>query len=122
MTLEQMQSLAETDTTPSFSVDELKDKSNRTLMYGYTFERNTVHVYLMDGLLHYYVYDSGEAQLNYFQTLSLKDVSSIVPNKRLYPETCDFEFCQLLRSKGAVMSFTTWTPREPQTFHGLVKV
>ena len=34
---------------PVLSAEDLKDKSDRTLLYGYTCDRDTWHVYLEDG-------------------------------------------------------------------------
>ena len=31
-----------------------------------------------------------------------------VPDKRLYPERCDYNFCRLLKEKGIHLPFTTW--------------
>lgn len=32
-----------------------------------------------------------------------------VPDKRLYPERCDYNFCLLLKERGVHLPFTTWT-------------
>ncbi|WP_316207486.1 hypothetical protein [Bradyrhizobium sp. SZCCHNR3118] len=34
--------------------------------------------------------------------------SSLVPNKRLYPEACDFDFCMKLAALGVHLPFTTY--------------
>jgi len=46
-----------------------------------------------------------------------------VPSKRVYPESCDFEFCKLLQQHGVVIPFTTWSPEryeqvKDKLFHG----
>lgn len=101
---------------PIITIDDLKDKSERTLLYGYTTDRTTWHVYLLDGRITLAVYKYNEAP-----TCIDNDTwvpSTLVPNKRLYPECCDFEFCCLLKSRGVYLPFTTWQDREPKQFYG----
>jgi hypothetical protein len=31
-----------------------------------------------------------------------------VPDKRLYPERCEYHFCRMLKEKGVHLPFTTW--------------
>lgn len=99
----------------------LVDQTPRTLLYGYTCDRETWHVYLADGAIHKVVYGypkSLELYVHQSQGLTLEDC---VPNKRLYPEACDFEFCSLLTSRGINLPFTVWSDtRPPAAFHGEV--
>lgn len=46
-------------------------------------------------------------------------IEQLIPDKRLYPDACDAEFCGLLMRKGALLPFTTFNDkREPKQFHG----
>lgn len=104
------------------SVDQLKDRRERTLLYGYNLDRTTVHVYLKDGVIHYYHYDHNDIQIAYCSCTRMH-AQSLVPTKRLYPEVCDFEFCTVLASMGVHLPFTTYgtMTREPDGFVGNVK-
>lgn len=107
-------------------VSELTDQTDRTLLYGYTLERYTWHVYLKDGAIHVYVYRNsfkGDEVLRYEvcgPEVHLNSVN-LIPSKRLYPECCDYEFCQILVDKDVHLPFTSWSDREPKKFYGLVK-
>jgi hypothetical protein len=100
-------------------LDDLADKSPRTLLYGYDVTRATCHVYIdpTDGLIHLLKYTStGPVGAEKFLVLSHTSGQSggvarneqLVPDKRLYPESCDLEFCRLLRRYDVSMSFTTF--------------
>jgi hypothetical protein len=102
------------------SVGELSDKSDRTLLYGYTCSRDTWHVYLQYGQICVYIYDFHDRQINFFFGVQL-NVGDLIPDKRLYPAACDFEFCKILQSKGVSLPFTTYEKREPRQFHGLTR-
>jgi hypothetical protein len=101
-------------------VSELKNKTPRTLVYGYTLDRSSFHVYLdSEGLLHRRIYKK-ETKRN--EHISATEVESykIVPSKRTYPECCDFEFAMLMGYKSVDLNFTTFNPNiKPQQFHGL---
>jgi len=105
------------------SIKDLKNKSSRTLLWGYTTDRRSHHVYIADGKLHVYVYVYGgriEPEYRYYDSGVLK-LSSVVPNKRLYPEACDYEFCLLLKEKNIYLPFTTFnSEREHKQYHGTV--
>jgi hypothetical protein len=97
----------------------LRDQSDRTLLYGYTVERNTWHVYLLDGLIYLHIYNPQRT----FQTSASAAwaVNDLIPNKRLYPEACDHEFCTLLTNLGADLPFTSFSENRPGgPFYGKV--
>lgn len=110
------------------TVGDLRDQSNRTLLYGYTVERDTFHVYLRDQKFHTYVYSPRYAEkppyddAMYYAFLPSVDVDGeyVVPNKRLYPAACDFEYCSLLLSRGVHLPFTTFEERPPAQYYGKV--
>jgi len=100
----------------TIGVADLSDKTPRTLLYGYTLERATHHVYLCPhkpgGSIVVHVYHgSGEnteyRPVNMSRGESLP-VPRMVPDKRLYPERCDYEFCMLLKQRGLYLPFTVW--------------
>lgn len=99
-------------------VDELQDKSDRTLIWGYTCDRDSFHVYLKDEKLFAVTYKFGGDILNLVEGTHIPAVSAL-PDKRVYPEACDLEFCNLLLSKGAEPPFTTFNDERPyKQFHG----
>lgn len=97
------------ETPKLLTVDDLQDKSNRTLLYGYDTDRRTWHTYLMDNEIVTVFYDSKPVRV------SVSDNTHRVPNKRLYAECCDFEFCSLLRKLGVYLSFTTFGNNRSKT-------
>lgn len=101
------------------SVDELKDKTPRTLIYGYTAERHTFHTYLEGDEIHVVVYGFENDLIYYRTSASGLTHEDCVPRKRIYPEACDYEFCEILKSRGVYLPFTTWTEgRIPEQFYG----
>lgn len=116
---------------PRISVVEVDpDKGNRTLLFGYTVERDTFHVYLLDGTLHRVIYRGGAtgregAVLDHVAGESL-GVNALYPNKRAYPESTELAFVTLLSTRHeydvALLPFDA--EREARVsgraFHGLV--
>lgn len=100
----------------------LTDQTNRTLVYGYTCERHTFHVYLEQGELTRVIYDHDGLCLSVLKEIHGQGipVASCLPDKRAYPERCDNEFAQRLLSLGSMLPFTTWPkePVEPAAFYG----
>lgn len=98
----------------------LKDKTPRTLIYGYFCDRDTFHLYLDElGRFCRIVYNySGQVQSS--DILTTIPVEQTVPDKRVYPEACDLEFCKIIQPLLEYgIPFTTYNnKRERQTFHG----
>ena len=96
---------------------------NRTLLYGYTCDRATFHVYLKDGKIHIVVYfndySSGVVKpKDMFEVIATSN-KDFVPDKRLYPEACDYHFCKLLKLRNIHLPFTTWNEnRAEQDYYG----
>lgn len=98
------------------SVTDLADRSDRTLLWGYTCDRESWHLYLKDGKFHFVWYtfcgDNDISKKNLLasyvkDTLELtKDY--ILPDKRVYPEASDFEFCKLLQELGLEPTYTVF--------------
>lgn len=101
------------------NVRHLNNQTPRTLLYGYTCDRQTWHVYLdYDMMIHLVVYSYPNILRNYSDETALT-IHSCVPNKRLYPEACDYEYCVYLYQCGAYLSFTNFNPqRERAQFYG----
>lgn len=106
------------------SAQGLVDRTPRTLIYGYTTDRNTFHVYLgNDGLIHVLAYselyspDETVGDKPRFLIMHHSEGESggvtenahFVPNKRVYPESCCLEFCSLLRRHGVSIPFAPFT-------------
>ena len=57
--------------------------------------------------------------------LKIKYNGEFIPDKRLYPESCDYEFCCLLKERGITLPFTrfdkegNWQDPELHRFCGL---
>ncbi|GAA4879688.1 hypothetical protein GCM10023310_69830 [Paenibacillus vulneris] len=97
--------------------DDLSEKSGRTLLYGYTCERETWHVYLKHGQIVKVIYNYN----NVPKKFEVTDNREFVPDKRLYPERCDYEFCALLKQRGIDLPFTIWTDDvEEKQYYGEV--
>ena len=112
MELEEFKLLTE-QTNDLISVNDLHNKKDRTLIYGYTCERNTFHVYLKDMQIHTVAYNtdySGDKpKVKNMVEFAIKSNHDYVPDKRLYPECCDYEFCKLLKERNVrFLPFTTF--------------
>lgn len=96
----------------------LSDKSDHTLIYGYTFTRDTFHAYLKGGRLFRIIYDNnhlkdvaGQEELSAYSLLN--------PVKRVCPETCDSEFCKMIELAGTDIPYTTYNDeREHMAMYG----
>lgn len=106
----------------SISLDKMKDLKNRTLIYGYDCDRNSFHLYLKDKMFCLLRYSSTNIisyQKGYFLL-----PNNCIPNKRVYPESCDFEFCELLNDYGISIPFTIFNTQRAKNlkrrkYHGL---
>lgn len=93
----------------------------RTLLYGYTSDRKSWHVYMdTDYLVRRYVYEHGKEDQGDLLS-SFSALSDLVPDKRLYPECCDFAFCLYLCKKSIYLPFSKFDERnEFKTYYGVV--
>ena len=99
---------------------DLVNKTNRTLLYGYTCERETAHVYLEDGVIHSVVYSYQDEILAHTTQHQMKNNQQYSIFKRVYPAASDAEFAKLLKLAGVFVPYTTFDTRVPQAFYGLV--
>lgn len=123
MNLEQYGLLRYKDKKVDVSSFAQKDK---TLIYGYTLDRHTHHVYAKNGQIFSVIYDYDEKILSRntwkaYESIREEDIAHVVPDKRLYPEMCDYLFCDTLeKNLGVYLPFTTFeAPKEQQDFYGL---
>lgn len=105
---------------PLISTQDLNNKQDRTLLYGYTCDRDTWHVYLKNGNIHTVLYRNSafrEIPVG-LKEIQIKANQDYIPNKRLYPAACDYEFCMLLQDSGYHLPFTNFDDREQTAFYG----
>lgn len=97
------------------SPNDLADRSNRVLVYGYTTDRDTFSVSLEDGLFVGRCYASNTENPPAAWRSSSPDegrsVALLVPNKRIYPHKSDADFLLLLHERGAMVSMGNWPER-----------
>lgn len=103
------------------SIEDLKDDSDRTLLYGYTCTRDTWHTYIENKQIYVVIYEFEREP----KQLRVESNYDFVPDKRLYPERCDYDFCRLLKNSRVELPFTTWTDEwtedvENQKYYGKV--
>lgn len=100
--------------------EDLINKENRTLLYGYTCDRETWHVYLKNKKIHTIRYKNNYIQKcpAYVEEISICDNGDYIPNKRLYPTACDYEFCMKLKERGYELPFTSQDDREKARYYG----
>lgn len=116
---------AEKYTYGVITVDDLRIKKDRTLLYGYTCARSTFHVYLKDMKIHTVIYNvdytEDEPKPFNMREIEISDNEDFIPNKRLYPAACDYEFSMLLgRVTGKSLPFTTYEERPEQQYYGFI--
>jgi hypothetical protein len=87
---------------------------DRTLLYGYDCDRRSWHVYQKDGHIHRAIYITSNRLPEVHDQNCELDAETLVPNKRLYPEACDFEFCLKLKALGIPLPFTTYGSLAPR--------
>lgn len=111
MTPEQVTTLRNIASEPerAISIEDLADRSERTLVYGYDVDRNTFHLFVRAGEIRRALYRrDGED----FELISMASGDfmprACVPNKRAYPERCDFEFCRLISERRITVPFTSF--------------
>lgn len=105
MTDEELAKLSEVKSTYDLiTADMLENKSDRVLLEGYTCNRADFVVSLEEGTIFRYIgedWDKYPSRLDHQESWKAYE---LVPDKRVYADRSDFEFCALLRSKG--MNFT----------------
>lgn len=96
---------------------------DRTLLYGYTCAREDFHVYIKDTQIHVVVYKNDYSK-DFVKPKEMREIQvtsnyDYVPDKRLYPEACDYLFCKLLKKRSIPLLFTYFDDkRVTQGFYG----
>ena len=98
------------------TIEHMDNQSERTLLYGYDCNRNTWHTYIKDGEIKTIKYNYEELPTE----LLVNSNAHYIPNKRLYPSACDYEFCKLLKLKGVYLPFTGFEEREVKQYYGKI--
>ncbi len=92
---------------------------DRTLLYGFTFDRSSYHLYIEDNLFTALIYDNGGRIIRCEFTDVLTEVIFCQAVKMLHPECCDFVFCASCVTKGIELTpFTIFTDRDSKKFYG----
>lgn len=99
------------------SINDLENKTNRTLMYGYNCDRTTYHVYLYEKEIYIVNYEETYNSKPVI-SLPLEDDSCFIPSKRTYIGESDFEFSKLLIQRGYTIAFTYSEGDSIPTYHG----
>ena len=99
------------------AITALRSKNDHTLIWGYTVDRESFHVYLKDGVIYKVIYDYKCEPVN----LPVNSMYDVIPCKRAYPEACDYDFCRYIKAIGGAIPFTGYNEeREEKQFHGEV--
>lgn len=113
MTKKELESLKCFNASKMITIDDLVNQNDRTVLYGYNCDSATWHVYIKDKeirICKYYYKDTPTIVI-------IDDIYDYVPDKRLYPECCDFEFCSLLRKHNIDLPFTTYNENRPKSIY-----
>lgn len=106
---------------PPIQTEDLFDISDKTLLYGYTRNEDTFHVYVKDKRIHTVLYrvDYKYGMPTLMKEISVNSNDDYIPDKSLHPETCDFNFCKMLKKLGYNLPFTSWNDERPMSkFYG----
>ena len=92
-----------------FKIENLENKSDRTLLFGKSNFLIYYHLYLKDEMFYFTMYTNIK---NDYSSSNLKSVKCrdeiafpILIKTIFYPECCDYEFCNLLKSNGIKLLF-----------------
>lgn len=114
MTPDQLTALREMTARPqTIAAGELRDYwRDRTLAYGYTVDRDTWHCYLRASNIYVVRYTGSDRPRSDIEILtSGPEVEAVRcrPNKRVYPESVDFEFARVLAGRGVDLPYATFS-------------
>lgn len=102
MNIDQFESVQAIRDSGKLLAADFAEGGDRTLVYGYTVERYTFHVYLLGGMIHRYVTD-GPVTVSYSCDTEIEP-GAVIPNKRAYPERCDYSFMRAVHGMGEPVS------------------
>lgn len=84
-----------------------------TLTYGYNCDKDTIHVYVKDGVIHSVQYSkvNGESVIKRHIHGNVLAAETLKPEKRSYPEATLYSFAAQMIKAGVPLSLTTFDPR-----------
>lgn len=106
MTKDEM-ALLKTEQFPSteLNINELPKGYEGTLLYGFTCDRNTMHVYAKAGEIHSVIYNNIGEIIRYTHDEELY-AGHCIPDKRAYRQHTHYFFVSLLIKKGMNVAIT----------------
>lgn len=118
ITKEEFENKDQVQSNNAYSADIFKDKTDRTLMYGYDMDRNTVHIYLHEGIMCAikYTYDG---KILSEERGEFDEIYHVLPSKRAYPESTDKEFFEILKYRNEEVVYTTFDQKRADMLKGL---
>lgn len=124
MNFDELEQLREVRTEPTHIYVDNVPGADRTLLYGYTCDRRSFHIFKLSGELHRVIYDHNETvyEHTWGDRLVARDC---IPDKRVYPESTDFIFAKLLKRREVNPTFLPFSAarfesvRDKQ-FHGFL--
>lgn len=103
-TFEALPTVAEN--VPEVSISDV-GPHDRTLLYGYSIDRHSWHVYVQGGEIHLCVYAS-DGWVEEHTAAETWPARNLIPDKRVYPHATEAGFARLLLSRGVSIPFTTF--------------
>lgn len=111
--------------TTGISPRDLADQTDRLLIDGYDTERSTYKLYLEGGefVCRFYTYADRDLAPVAWRTTNGETVAveRLYPNKRVYPETSDYDFIRLIRRREGhehSVTLTNWDQERYDRTHG----
>ena len=105
--------------------EDLDNKTDRTLLYGINtggtrHHRDFFHVYIKDKKIHVVSYSKYIVEESMVEYNIIRN-NDYTKNTLLYPEFCDYEFCEKLKKYGCKIRFANWCDNESSSqFRGLI--
>lgn len=98
--------------------EDFDNKEDRTLIYGYTCDRETFHVYFKNKKIRVIKYGG-------YKNIPLTEINpktnqDFIPDKRVYPDASDYNFCLKLREFGYEIPFTSYKTFAKETFYAKI--
>ena len=120
MNKQELEQLNKAENKPNvLSAADVKDQTDRTLLWGYTCDRHLFHVYLHKAVLHCLIYDYDQRVISHLS--GEINIYDLTPDKRVHSESTDFLFAKTLRSLGAQFSLCAFDENvEKKIFYGLM--
>lgn len=128
MTLTEYNELNNTNNCNLITANDLSPHFyDRTLLCGHTHSLQMFHVYMKDSKIYAVTYTVGfvtkrenKEYNTYAHAINMTPVEiqsnfDYIP-KKLYPERCDYDFCNMLKIRGLNLPFLQWDDKRQQGF------